>query len=188
MRRTIGHDQNRDMHWLRKVMQQRKLAEFIDVIPAEGLPGERAPTEEVLGEEEETNGATEETSILPTTFYTEMFLHFIRAQDFGTLAEMIKRTATHVTEANVLIEELEPLLKKEGTKDDQNLMDSLHELYNQLQRYRDVFSILLRMRDNRVFQFIKKHPTDFPINPIFGQMLRIHARSALLYLLKKHEN
>ena len=97
-----------------------------------------------------------------------MFLHFIRAQDFGTLAEMIKRTAKHVTESNVLIEELEPLLENESTKDDQNLMDSLHELYNQLQRYKDVFSILLRMRDNRVFQFIKKHPTDFPINPIFG--------------------
>ena len=127
------------------------MAEFIDVIPAEGLPGERDHTEEFPGEEEETSCTTEETSLLPTSFYTEMFLHFIRAQDFGTLAEMIKRTAKHVTESYVLIEELEPLLEKESTKDDQNLMDSLHELYNQLQRYKDVFSILLRMRDNRVF-------------------------------------
>ena len=144
------------------------MAEFIDIIPAEELPGEIAHAEEVSAEEDETSGATEETSLLPKSFYTEMFLHFIRAQDFCALAEMIKRTAKHVTEANVLIEKLEPLLENESTKDNQNLMHSLHELYNQLQRFNDVFSILLRMRDNRVFQFIKKHPIDFPINPIFG--------------------
>ena len=84
------------------------------------------PGEEVPKEEEETKGAPEETNKLPTSFYTEMFLHLIRAQDFSLLVDIIKHTATHVTESKVLIEELEPLLEQESTKDDQNLMESLY--------------------------------------------------------------
>ena len=55
-----------------------------------------------------------------------MFLHSIRAQDFSLLVDIIKHTATHVTESKVLIEELEPLLEQESTKDDQNIMESLY--------------------------------------------------------------
>ena len=66
-------------------------------------------------------------------------------------------------------------------------MEQLYELYIQVERYDDVFSLLLRKRDYRVFQFLKDHPTDFQINPHFGLMLRIHARTAVLYLLQKHE-
>lgn len=71
-----GTDRDKWMHWLSKIMQKKKLIEFIDLIPAE--KGEhRLP------------GAPKQVTLLPTSFYTTLFLHFIRKPDFVSLEKMV---------------------------------------------------------------------------------------------------
>lgn len=116
MKNYAGTDRDRWMHWLSKVMQKKLLHEFIELIPAEkGEP--RLP------------GAPKSVSLLPTTFYTTMFLYFIRRQDFASVESMVKQTPEHVTNANALIQELKPYLERESTGNDQHLLDSLFSLY-----------------------------------------------------------
>ena len=61
MKKYAGTDKDRWMHWLSKTMQKKKLAMFIDAIPAEKVTP-RQP------------GAV----LLPTHFYTTIFLNLIK--------------------------------------------------------------------------------------------------------------
>ena len=48
-------------------------------------------------------GAPKQVTLLPTSFYTTLFVYFIKRQDFESLEKMVKRTPEHVTNANALI-------------------------------------------------------------------------------------
>ena len=77
MKKYAGSDQDRWMHWLSKFMQKKELASVIDLIPAEKVVP-RQP------------GAPKQVSLLPTSFYTTIFLYFIKKQDFVSLVKMVK--------------------------------------------------------------------------------------------------
>ena len=71
-----GTDRDKWMHWLSKIMQKKKLIQFIDLIPTE--KGEhRLP------------GAPKKVTLLPTSFYTTLLMHFIRQADFESLEKLV---------------------------------------------------------------------------------------------------
>ena len=95
-------------------MKKNKLAQFIDLIPAEKNDSQRLP------------GAPRQLTILPTSFYTKMFIHLIKSAQFEPLQCMIEKTPDHVTNAEPLIQALKPYLEKEATSHDPYLLESLY--------------------------------------------------------------
>ena len=67
------------------------------------------------------------------------------------------------------------------------MLDSLFELYQQVYSYESAFYVILKKKDERVFDFLDKRPIEFPLNPNLGKLLRIVSKKAVQYILKRHE-
>lgn len=99
---------------------------------------------------------------------------------------MLARTPEHATNAETLIQELKPYLEREGTSHDPNLLESLFQLYQQANMYENAFFAILKKKDVKVFDFLSKRPFDFPLHPNLAKLLRIDAKQAVDYILKRH--
>lgn len=124
--------------------------------------------------------------MLNVAFYTKVFMHFVQQKDFTSLLKMLKHTPRHVTNADKLLAELQPLLSKRRFKEDDELLAALYHLYKLKASYENAFYISLKRRDAKIFDFLAKHKIDFPINPIFGKLLQINAIKATQYVLNRH--
>ena len=62
----FGNDRDKWIHWLTKIMQKKQLEHFLDLVPSEKSSENKLP------------GAPRQATLLPTSFYTKMFLHFIK--------------------------------------------------------------------------------------------------------------
>ena len=124
--------------------------------------------------------------MLNVSFYSRIFMHFIERKDFSSLAKMLKHTPRHVTNADKLLAELQPLLAKRKYKDNKDLLLSLYHLYKLKSNYENAFYVSLKLRDIKIFKFLRKHSIEFPINPIFGKLLRIDAVQATEHILTRH--
>mmetsp|Transcript_34432 Transcript_34432/g.42496 ORF Transcript_34432/g.42496 Transcript_34432/m.42496 type:complete len:85 (+) Transcript_34432:284-538(+) len=52
--------------------------------------------------------------------------------------------------------------------------------------YENAFYAILKKKDPKVFQFLSTRQIDFPLNPNLGKLLRIDAKQAVNYILKRH--
>ena len=95
--------------------------------------------------------------VLNVSFYTKIYMHFIERKDFVSLIKMLKHTPRHVTNADKLITELQPLLSKRRYKDCDELLASLYYLYKLKSNYENAFYVSLKRRDDKIFEFLSKH-------------------------------
>ena len=116
--------------------------------------------------------------ILNVAFYSRVYMHFIERKDFTSLKKMLKHTPRHVTNADKLLAEIQPLLAKRRYKENQNLLASLYHLYKLKSNYENAFYVSLKRRDPKIFDFLSKHKVSFPMHPSFGKLLRINSIKA----------
>ena len=124
--------------------------------------------------------------ILDVAFYSRIYMHFIERKDFNSLECMLKHTPSHVTNADKLLAELQPLLVKRRYKENESLLGSLYQIYMLNLNYENAFYVCLKKRDAKIFEFLSKHKVDFPIHPNFGKLLRIDNIKATKLILNRH--
>ena len=154
----MGGDREKWMHWLTKIMQKKMLKSFLDLIPVDNS-------------KEGAGGIQRQTALLPTSFYTKMYLHLARQADFSSLQSMVERTPEHVTNAETIINELKPFMEKEQHNHNPDLLEALFKLYQQIWAYENAFYAILKKKDPRVFSFLDQRQIDFPLSPNLGKLL-----------------
>ena len=159
------------VHWLQVIMKKNLLHNFIYCIPVE---------QQVSNDQQKAApGIPRTATILPPQFYTKMFVHFIKKQDFEgveKLLALLMQKAEHAINAEFLTQELKPYLDRESTGHNPHLLTALYQLYKLAYMYENAFYTILKKEDVEVFKFLSKRPIDFPLNPTLGKLLRIDAK------------
>ena len=175
MKNYFGNDRDRWIHWLSKIMVRKKLNQFMDLIPTE----QRV-------ESKQLPGANKQVPLLPTSFYTKMFLHLVKNHQFESLEVLIKSTPKHVTNAETVIQELKAYQDRDNLGSNPHLLESLFILYQQVIQYEQAFYVILKKKDARVFDFLNERTIDFPLSPNLGKLLLIDASKAVNYIMRRY--
>ena len=92
----------------------------------------------------------------PNRLYTQMFIHFIKTEDFESFLYMMANMPTFVINQDALIKQLEPFLKKEKFSSNPDLLESLYRLYQLNREFEKAFYVILKKKDPRVFDFLDR--------------------------------
>ena len=152
-------EENRERweHWINRLMQKKILVDFLHLVPRD------APR-------------------LNLKFYTRIFDYFLLdMKDYESLKTALYSFPDYQIDQVHLLEGL----KNSETPKTDTILDIYFRLHDLNRDFHTAFNILVKLKDKRLFDFLRRVKIDFNLQEFLGKLLLIDSKQTVDYLLRK---
>ncbi|CDW71200.1 vacuolar protein sorting-associated protein 41 homolog [Stylonychia lemnae] len=158
----IADNKERWEHWINRLMQKKILSYSIQIIP-------------------------KEYPRLDLKIYTKIFEHLLEIKDYQNVQQALRTFPPYLINQYHLMEVIKRQIEhSKELSNNKDVLEILFLLYDLNRDYLTAFHIIVKMKDKKVFDFLKRTQLDFDLGKYLSKLLLIDSSMTVDFLFQKY--